>query len=549
MSARIEADIAVIGASLGGVMAAWQAASAGCKVVLTAEFDWIGGQLTSQGVPPDEHPLIEHGGASRSYLAMRAALRRHYLERPDFIDNSSMTEGCNPGDGWVSRLCVEPALAAAYLEDLLAPLVERGLLRIVRGVRLAGARGEGTPLRIATVSMAAVADAAADAEVTEIAADWFLDGTDTGALIAAAGLPYRLGKEARAEFGEADAPAQADRLDQQPVTMVLALRMGTAKDAARDTQSAVAAAAPPDYAFWVRHVLPHYGYRQLGPFIPGAGRGERVRLPLFGSGATLDLWRYRRVVSAANWAAASPRAEVSLINWAQNDYGLQPLLDGPLAEKEVVAAAARLSLCLLHWLRTEAPHEDGAGAGYPLLEPAPDILGTVSGLAQQVYVRESRRIVGLECLSQADIAAGPGLPAAAARADSVGVAWYNMDIHPTVVSGHGVNAHVRPFTLPLGCFIARDCVNLIPACKNISVTHLVNACTRVHPAEWLIGEVAGLLAVFAQGSGVSLAAIHAEPALLRAFQHSLDQAGIVRQWDDAALGRLAGAAPISASST
>jgi hypothetical protein len=530
MNAHIDTDIAVIGASLGGVLAAWQAASAGSAVVLTAEFDWIGGQLTSQGVPPDEHRLIEHGGASRSYLAMRAALRRHYLDQPGFVDNSIMTELCNPGDGWVSRLCVEPAVAASYLEGLLAPLVAQGMLRIVRGVRLAGAScapDDGAGKRIAAVTLRG-----ADGALTTIAARWFLDATDTGALIAAAGLPSRLGKEARAEFGEADAPEEADRMDQQPVTMVMALRRD-------DAGAATTADAPPHYDFWRRHVLPHYGYLQLGLDIPGAGRGERVRLPLFGSGQVLDLWRYRRVVSAANWRHR--RAEVSLVNWAQNDYGLHPLLEGEMAEDDVVAAAAALSLCVLHWLRTDAPWPDGSGAGYPGLQLAPESLGTASGLAQQVYVRESRRIVGLDCLSQADIAVGPGLPAsqAAAREDSVGVAWYNMDIHPTVVSGHGVNAHVRPFTLPLGSFIARDCVNLIPACKNISVTHLVNACTRVHPAEWLIGEVAGLLAVFAERRGVALADIHADAALRRAFQHSLDDAGIVRQWDAALLARLA----------
>jgi hypothetical protein len=534
MNDRIDTDIAVIGASLGGVLAAWQAASAGSAVVLTAEFDWIGGQLTSQGVPPDEHRLIEHGGASRSYLAMREALRSHYLEQPGFVDNSVMTEGCNPGDGWVSRLCVEPAVAAAYLEDLLAPLAANGSLRIVRGARpvAASCAQDGAAKRVTAVTLRG-----ADGALTTIAARWFLDATDTGALIDLAGLPSRLGKEARAEFGEADAPEQADRIDQQPVTMVMALRRGGA--------NLQLPPAPPHYDFWHSHVLPHYGYLQLGLDIPGAGRGESVRLPLFGSGQVLDLWRYRRIVSAANWRQA--RAEVSLINWAQNDYGLQPLLEGPMAEDDVVAAAAALSLCLLHWLRTEAPRHDGSGAGYPDLELAPEVLGTASGLAQQVYVRESRRIIGLDCLSQADIAVAPGLPVgqAAAREDSVGVAWYNMDIHPTVVSGHGVNGHVRPFTLPLGSFIARDCVNLIPACKNISVTHLVNACTRVHPAEWLIGEVAGLLAVFAERRAVALAAIHADANLRGAFQQSLDDAGIVRQWDAALLARLAAPASLN----
>jgi hypothetical protein len=113
-----------------------------------------------------------------------------------------------------------------------------------------------------------------------------------------------------------------------------------------------------------------------------------------------------------------------------------------------------------------------------------------------------------------------------------------MDIHPTVQSGHGVNAAVRPFTLPLGSFIPRDADNLIPACKNIGVTHLVNAATRVHPAEWMAGEIAAVLAGFASDHGHPLARIHADPALVDTLRGRLRAAGIPLSWDRAQLARL-----------
>ena len=53
---EIEADILIAGGGLGGVAAALAAADCGKRVVLTEETDWIGGQLTAQIVPPDEHP-------------------------------------------------------------------------------------------------------------------------------------------------------------------------------------------------------------------------------------------------------------------------------------------------------------------------------------------------------------------------------------------------------------------------------------------------------------------------------------------------------------
>jgi hypothetical protein len=228
---------------------------------------------------------------------------------------------------------------------------------------------------------------------------------------------------------------------------------------------------------------------------------------------------------------------VSLVNWAQNDYALEPLLDGAVSPAEVGARARALSQCLLYWLQTEAPDATGQPCGYPTLQLAPDVLGTADGFAQQVYVRESRRIVGLSTLDQprangqADAALMVPMPLN--LSDSVGVAWYNMDIHPTVVSGHGVNAKVRPFTLPIRAFVPADCENLIPACKNISVTHLVNAATRTHPTEWLIGEVAALLAVQAIDTHCSLRALATEPARVQAFQSRLRALGIPTEWDTA----------------
>ncbi|NBX97095.1 MAG: FAD-dependent oxidoreductase, partial [Betaproteobacteria bacterium] len=112
MSRRWHCDIAVIGASLGGVLAAWRASQAGQRVLLVCEEPWMGGQMSAQAVPPDEHEWIELGGAPSSYLRFRQDIRSHYRRQVGFLDQARLTEGTNPGDGWVSRLCFEPVLAA-----------------------------------------------------------------------------------------------------------------------------------------------------------------------------------------------------------------------------------------------------------------------------------------------------------------------------------------------------------------------------------------------------------------------------------------------------
>ena len=82
----------VAGGGMGGVAAALAAARRGCRTCLIEETDWLGGQLSAQGVSAlDEHEHIEAFGGTASYYALRSALRDHYRAaagapepRPDF---------------------------------------------------------------------------------------------------------------------------------------------------------------------------------------------------------------------------------------------------------------------------------------------------------------------------------------------------------------------------------------------------------------------------------------------------------------------------------
>ena len=80
--------------------------------------------------------------------------------------------------------------------------------------------------------------------------------------------------------------------------------------------------------------------------------------------------------------------------------------------------------------------------------------------------------------------------------------------------------------------IPEKMTNLIPACKNISATHLSGGCYRLHPVEWNVGEVAGMLAMFALQEGVSTAAVRNDPALFQKFAALLEANGIQRYWKE-----------------
>ena len=114
-------DILIVGGGLGGVAAALAALRLGRKVILTEETDWLGGQMTAQAVPPDEHPWIESTGGTASYRLLRARIRDFYRRNYPLTPAARNEVNLNPGRGNVSPLCHEPRVALAAIDELLAP--------------------------------------------------------------------------------------------------------------------------------------------------------------------------------------------------------------------------------------------------------------------------------------------------------------------------------------------------------------------------------------------------------------------------------------------
>jgi hypothetical protein len=72
--------------------------------------------------------------------------------------------------------------------------------------------------------------------------------------------------------------------------------------------------------------------------------------------------------------------------------------------------------------------------------------------------------------------------------------------------------------------------NLLPACKNLGVTHITNGCYRLHPVEWNIGEAAGYLAAFCLDRQTAPRAVRNQDDLLADYQRMLAQRGIELSW-------------------
>jgi hypothetical protein len=115
-------------------------------------------------------------------------------------------------------------------------------------------------------------------------------------------------------------------------------------------------------------------------------------------------------------------------------------------------------------------------------------------------------------------------------ADAVGVGSYRIDLHPTSGGDNYLDISSLPFQIPLGALLPQRVENLLPACKNLGVTHLTNGCYRLHPVEWNVGEAAGALAAFCVRHREPPRRVRKDGKLLEAFQDALLDAGVELEW-------------------
>ncbi|MFJ9249074.1 FAD-dependent oxidoreductase [Streptomyces sp. NPDC101776] len=525
---NVAAEVAVIGGGLGSVAAALALLQRGHRVVLTEEFPWLGGQLTSQAVPPDEHIWVEQFGVTARYRTLRENIRRYYRDHYPLSDEARADRELNPGRGRVSRLCHEPRVALAVIEALLAPYRSSGRLTVLQ---------PAVPVAAETVDGVVRSVTVADPRTGQqslITAEFVLDGTETGDLLPLTGTEYVVGAEARSDTGEPSAPDVADPANVQSIAWCFVFD---------HVPGDHTIARPDDYDEWRSFELPYWGAPMLSFTAPDPRTlvPERRTMvvnpeqdvsgdPRFDAGDR-DLWQFRRIAARQTFADGLYDSDIVLANWPQLDYVGGSVIDTDERERHLAAAKAQ-SRAYVHWLQTEAPRPDG-GRGWPGLRLRGDLVGTDDGFAQAPYIRESRRIKALTTVREQDIsvkARGYGGPA---RFDaSVGVGMYRIDLHPSTGGDNYIDVESAPFEIPLGALVPVRTQNLIPAAKNIGTTHITNGAYRLHPVEWNIGESAGELAAFCLDRGLSPRQVAAEPALVEQFQRRLVEAGVELHWPE-----------------
>jgi hypothetical protein len=513
----LRTDVAIIGGGLGACAAALAAASLGCRVIVTEETHWIGGQLTNQAVPPDEHPWIEEFGANARYRALREGIRDYYRAYFPLTEAARADRALNPGNGWVSRLCHDPRVAVAVLHQMFAPHQLSGRLFVMHShTPVAASTHEDRITGVLVRSLETALD-------TFIEAPFFIDATPEGELLALAGVEHVIGAESRDRTHEPHASDKADPRDQQAITVCFAMDYLPGEDHTVDK--------PEQYERWRSFAPTGWPGPLLSWNTVRPETHEIISRGFFESADDRPWWRFRRILDRSNFVEGFAASDITVVNWPQNDFWFGPIcgVDRSEAAKNI-EAARQLSLSLLFWLQTEAPRPEG-GHGYPGLRLRRDVVGgTLHGLAPAPYIRESRRIAAEFTVMEQHIAYPLRPDGPEIFGDSVGIGCYRIDLHPRVSGGGYLDLGCWPFQIPLGALIPVRVENLIPGGKNLGVTHITNGAYRVHHVEWNIGEAAGLLAAFCLERQALPRAVRNNARMLEEFQGLLSSQGIPLSW-------------------
>jgi FAD dependent oxidoreductase len=508
---QYQCDIAIIGGSMGGVAAALAALEQGYSVILTEATDWLGGQMTSQGVSAfDEHPPIETFGCTKRYRKLRERIRKHYQEKYGINPVLKNGQPLNPGNGWVSHLCFEPKVGINVLEEMLEAHLSSGNLQIFYQYEAVKASVKNNLVKEITLQNG-------KKNIIRISANYFLDATDLGDLLPLTKTEYVTGAEAKADTNEPHAKAEAKPDEVQSFTFCFAVEYC------------------PNEKHTINKPKDYERFKNTQPYsltLDVHTRPRHFKMFKRGSKGTLPFWTYRRIFDSSLFKSSEQANDIALINWASNDYRFANIIDKSKQEqKRILREAKNLSLGFLYWLQTECPRDEG-GFGYPEFKLRKDVMGTKDGLSKAPYIRESRRIKALERILEQDITQHSKRKRAKDYKNSVGIGWYQMDVHPCVGNDDvSMFEPTLPFQIPLGALIPVITKNLLPACKNIGTTHLTNGAYRLHLTEWAMGEAAGTLAAFCLKQQKIPRQVWESKQLTKSLQKMLIEQGAPLEWE------------------
>ena len=507
-------DVVIYGGTAGGVISAITAAQEGAASIVLEPTQHIGGMVTGGLGTTDIGIERSIGGMSRRFYErvyahyQQPAVWKHET-REAFVERSRGMVNDQDRVWWQ----VEPSVASRVLNQLAA----EAKVTILTGQRLKSVHKSG-------VRIGSITTVSGDVFHGRV----FIDATYKGDLLAMAGVPYRVGREGRHEYGEelagvvpeawstrkqwdVDIPARGP--DNKLLFGVQDIPRGA--DGAGDRKI---------QAYNYRICLTDAPENRLSITRPDrydASRYDLLALYIARKGDTVNLTGPQRGSLLNIGPLPNRKTDVNDGGPFSTDYigANWDYPEGDFATRQRILqdhedytkgllyflghderVPARIQQQMLRW---GYPKDEYTGTGH---------------WTPQLYIREARRMVGDYVVTQQDI------QQRREKLDSVGMGSYNADSHlvQRIVNPDGFvrnegNPNDRamghkPYEIPYRCLTPKrgDCDNLF-ATFCVSASHIGFASVRMEPVFMILSESAGVAAATAVKKNIAVQHVPVAP--------------------------------------
>lgn len=483
------AKVVVIGGTPGGIAAAIATARCGQEVTLVEYHHHVGGMMTSGLGKSDIENRAMIQGIFKEFVRR---VYTHYVDT--YGENHENVALCRDGYYY------EPSVAELILEEMLA---QESRVSVLKGWRLDSVRREGDRVIAVNIMQRETA------ETKTLEGHVFIDATYEGDLYAAAGAEYRLGREARDEFGEPHAgviyydyqekrklPGSTGEADGRLPAYTYRLCLTT------DPENTIPLTAPP----------PDYNRNNYVAYFDDLKAGRLAGPKVFKPGRGYNPAHFDTLVRALS---------VTTIPNQKTDVNINPrplgfpfpevnvgYVEGSDTDRSRISERHKnLTLGLLWFLQNdpEVPkaHRDLANE----LHLPQDEFRDSGGFPFQLYVREARRLIGEYTLTEHDITRGGKVARPQHHEDSIAVGEFPIDSFPCrkrqpddaiVLEGYlGMLDHItRPYEIPYRIMIPKRIDGVIVPVA-ASTTHVGFSSIRMEPTWMALGQAAGVAAAIA----------------------------------------------------
>lgn len=489
-------DLCVVGATPAGIACAVRAAREGLRVILTSRSSHPGGALSSGlGV----WDTAWEGRRAPIYDAIRQGVFDYYRET--YGEGSEQYRQALPGPTGHTNGKFEPHVVETLFTKLIAG--EKNLALITGYIPVSVER-EGRLILSITVQTIS-----GDRSLT-ILADGFADCTYEGDLLPLSNVPYQIGRESRAAFGE----PHAGRIYMRP-TAALPAHLDPVRQEAHE---ALALRRFPGHQ---EIVLPE-----------STGEGDK----------NVQAMNYRTVLTcdpANRIPIPKPeRYNPEVLRKLEYDFIVEPLpnrkigwnrpqLLGPhhayvegdwLTRQAVMDLHWETGMALLYYLQNDPDIPECTRQHWGQYGLPRDEFPDNNHRPYEIYVREARRLIGRATLTEHDVTLARKALRPPIHGDSIAaIDWY-IDSH-AVTPGKVrdsldegkmmLHADSWPGQVPWRCLLPPDVDNLIvPVC--LSATHVAWNTVRLEATWMQIGEVAGIACALAKRHATTPAGLDSE---------------------------------------